>query len=111
MQGYGQTEARPCRSCPRRTTSTGQRHQRAPAQVCGGKASAPPSGSSTSTATRSPRTARPPARSGPLRSQHAGYWNKPELTAQTLRDGWMWTGDVAVWDEDHYVYIVDRPRT
>ncbi|MDX5452407.1 MAG: AMP-binding protein [Rhodococcus sp. (in: high G+C Gram-positive bacteria)] len=39
-----------------------------------------------------------------------GYWNKPELTAQTLRDGWMWTGDVAVWDEDHYVYIVDRAK-
>ncbi|WP_064076123.1 AMP-binding protein [Prescottella equi] len=39
-----------------------------------------------------------------------GYWNKPDLTAQTLRDGWMWTGDVAVWDEDHYVYIVDRAK-
>ncbi len=39
-----------------------------------------------------------------------GYLNQPELTAQTLRDGWMWTGDVAVWDEDRYVYIVDRAK-
>jgi acyl-CoA synthetase (AMP-forming)/AMP-acid ligase II len=38
------------------------------------------------------------------------YWRRPELTAQTLRDGWMWTGDVAVWDEDGYIFIVDRAR-
>jgi acyl-CoA synthetase (AMP-forming)/AMP-acid ligase II len=39
-----------------------------------------------------------------------GYLNQPELTAQTLRDGWMWTGDVATWDEDRYVFIVDRAK-
>ncbi|MGI9325835.1 MAG: AMP-binding protein [Pseudomonadales bacterium] len=39
-----------------------------------------------------------------------GYWRQPELTAKTLRDGWMWTGDVAVWDEDGYVFIVDRAK-
>ena len=39
-----------------------------------------------------------------------GYWNKPEETAKTLRDGWMWTGDVAVWDEHRFVYIVDRAK-
>lgn len=39
-----------------------------------------------------------------------GYWNKPELTAQTLRDGWMSTGDVANWDEDRYIFIVDRAK-
>ncbi len=38
------------------------------------------------------------------------YWRKPELTAQTLRDGWMWTGDVATWDSDGYVFIVDRAK-
>ncbi|MEV0595724.1 AMP-binding protein [Nonomuraea cavernae] len=39
-----------------------------------------------------------------------GYWNQPQLTAQTLRDGWMWTGDIATWDEDRYVFIVDRAK-
>lgn len=39
-----------------------------------------------------------------------GYWQKPELTAQTLKNGWMHTGDVAVWDEDGYVFIVDRAK-
>jgi acyl-CoA synthetase (AMP-forming)/AMP-acid ligase II len=38
------------------------------------------------------------------------YWNKPEETAKTLRDGWMWTGDIATWDEDRFVYIVDRAK-
>ncbi len=37
-----------------------------------------------------------------------GYHNKPEDTAHTLRDGWIYTGDVAVMDEDGYFYIVDR---
>lgn len=37
-----------------------------------------------------------------------GYWNKPEETAKTLRDGWLHTGDVAVMDEDGYFRIVDR---
>ncbi|HOI72852.1 MAG TPA: AMP-binding protein [Syntrophales bacterium] len=37
-----------------------------------------------------------------------GYHNKLEDTAHTLRDGWIYTGDVAVMDEDGYFYIVDR---
>ncbi len=39
-----------------------------------------------------------------------GYWNEPKLTAETLRDGWLWTGDLATWDSDRYVYIVDRAK-
>jgi long-chain acyl-CoA synthetase len=37
-----------------------------------------------------------------------GYYNQPEETANAIRDGWMFTGDVARMDEDGYFYIVDR---
>ncbi|MEU0984637.1 long-chain fatty acid--CoA ligase [Streptomyces griseus] len=37
-----------------------------------------------------------------------GYWEKPELTSQVLRDGWMHTGDAGRLDEDGYLYVVDR---
>ena len=39
-----------------------------------------------------------------------GYWNRPEETAQTLKDGWLFTGDVARMDEEGYFYIVDRKK-
>lgn len=39
-----------------------------------------------------------------------GYWQRPDLTAETIRDGWMWTGDIAVWDEANYIFIVDRAK-
>lgn len=39
-----------------------------------------------------------------------GYWNRPDLTEETIRDGWMWTGDLASWDADNFVYIVDRAK-
>jgi long-chain acyl-CoA synthetase len=39
-----------------------------------------------------------------------GYLNRPDLTAATLRNGWMWTGDVATWDAESYVFIVDRAK-
>jgi acyl-CoA synthetase (AMP-forming)/AMP-acid ligase II len=38
------------------------------------------------------------------------YWQRPDKTAETLRDGWMWSGDIAVWDEAGYIYIVDRAK-
>ncbi|WP_250494318.1 long-chain-fatty-acid--CoA ligase [Caballeronia sp. GAWG1-1] len=38
----------------------------------------------------------------------AGYWNKPEETAQALRRGWLHTGDGAYMDDRGYLYIVDR---
>jgi len=37
-----------------------------------------------------------------------GYWNRPEETALTIRNGWLHTGDVAVMDPDGYFRIVDR---
>lgn len=39
-----------------------------------------------------------------------GYWNRPDLTAEAIRDGWMRSGDGGCMDEDGYVYIVDRMK-
>lgn len=39
-----------------------------------------------------------------------GYWNQPEATRATLRDGWIYTGDIAKMDEDGYIYIVGRKK-
>jgi acyl-CoA synthetase (AMP-forming)/AMP-acid ligase II len=40
-----------------------------------------------------------------------GYWNRPEETAALLRDGWVHSGDGGTWDEDGYVFIVDRIKS
>jgi long-chain acyl-CoA synthetase len=39
-----------------------------------------------------------------------GYLNRPEETAQVLRNGWLLTGDIARMDEDGYFYILDRKK-
>ncbi|MEK7667664.1 MAG: long-chain fatty acid--CoA ligase, partial [Gemmatimonadota bacterium] len=39
-----------------------------------------------------------------------GYWNKPEETALALRDGWLYTGDIARMDEEGYFYISGRKK-
>ncbi len=45
-----------------------------------------------------------------VRGRHimAGYWNREAATAETIIDGWLHTGDVAVRDDDGFVYIQDR---
>jgi acyl-CoA synthetase (AMP-forming)/AMP-acid ligase II len=37
-----------------------------------------------------------------------GYWNKPDETAATLRDGWVYTGDAGRMDQEGFLYVVDR---
>jgi long-chain acyl-CoA synthetase len=39
-----------------------------------------------------------------------GYWNMPELTDKALRNGWLFTGDLAKLDDEGYIYIVDRKK-
>jgi long-chain acyl-CoA synthetase len=39
-----------------------------------------------------------------------GYWNQPEETKMTLRDGWLYTGDIATMDEEGFFAIVDRKK-
>ncbi|VVE52191.1 AMP-dependent synthetase [Pandoraea iniqua] len=39
-----------------------------------------------------------------------GYWKNPEATAKTLRNGWLWTGDIGVLDDDGFLTLKDRSK-
>ena len=39
-----------------------------------------------------------------------GYWGKPEETTHAIRDGWLYTGDIAKMDKDGWFYVVDRKK-
>src|SRR6185369_9791311 len=47
-----------------------------------------------------------------IRSDHVmrGYWRMPEETAKALRDGWLWTGDLARMDQDGFVTLTGRSK-
>jgi long-chain acyl-CoA synthetase len=47
-----------------------------------------------------------------VKGPHAmlGYWNKPEETSKALQNGWVFTGDAGLFDDDGFLYIVDRVK-
>ncbi|WP_238367276.1 AMP-binding protein [Mesobacterium pallidum] len=44
------------------------------------------------------------------RTVMAGYWQNPEATARTIKDGWLWTGDMGRMDDEGYVTLQDRSK-
>lgn len=45
-----------------------------------------------------------------VRGDHimTGYWNRPDATADTIKDGWLYTGDIALVDDEGFIWIQDR---
>ena len=103
MQGYGMTELSPApRCCGPATTRT-----RCTAAPSAAPRRTPRCASSDRTTPKSPRgeVGEIVVRGGNVM---LGYWNRPEETAEALRDGWMHTGDVGWMDDEGYVYVIDR---
>ena len=105
LEGYGLTEASPITHCNplgqegQRANSIGMPIPGTDARIVdmeGGALSLPP-GKLGEMVVRGPQVMK-------------GYWKRPDETANALRNGWLYTGDLATMDEDGYFYIVDRKK-
>jgi long-chain acyl-CoA synthetase len=104
MEGYGLTEAGPV------THLNPYHHQRPP-----GSMGLPfPSTRAKIVDAETGERDLPPGEVGELVVQGpqvmSGYWQQPEESALVLRDGWLFTGDLAKMDENGYFYIIDRKK-
>ena len=102
VEGYGLTEASPVTHCnplygERRLGSVGRPFPSVDAKVVDEEGKELPPGEVGELAVKGPNVMK-------------GYWNRPEETQKTLKDGWLFTGDLAKMDEDGYFYIVDRKK-
>lgn len=102
-QGYGLTEAAPGVTgmgpgeCLRKSGSAGRSILYTEVQIVNERGETMPVGESGEIIVRGPNVMK-------------GYWNLPEETARTIRNGWLHTGDVGRFDEDGFLYIVDRKK-
>lgn len=103
VEGYGLTESSPVTHCnpvygERRTGSIGLPVPMTDARIVHAETGKPlPTGEAGELAVRGPQIMQ-------------GYYNEPEESARTIRDGWLFTGDMAREDEDGYFYVVDRKK-
>ena len=102
VEGYGLTEASPVTHCnplygERRLGSVGLPFPGVDAKVVDEEGRELPPGEVGELAVKGPNVMK-------------GYWNRPEETQKTLKDGWLFTGDLAKMDQDGYFYLVDRKK-
>jgi long-chain acyl-CoA synthetase len=102
VEGYGLTEASPVTHCnplygERRLGSVGLPLPGVDAKVVDEEGKEVPLGEVGELIVKGPNVMK-------------GYWNRPEETQKALKDGWLFTGDLARMDEDGYFYIVDRKK-
>ncbi|WP_114314020.1 long-chain-fatty-acid--CoA ligase [Thermus caldifontis] len=102
VEGYGLTEASPVTHCnplhgPRKLGSVGLPFPGVEAKVVDEEGQEVPLGEVGELIVKGPNVMK-------------GYWNRPEETQKALKDGWLFTGDMARMDQDGYFYIVDRKK-
>jgi len=102
VEGYGPTEASPVVSCnrsreTRKIGSVGPARPGVEVQIQADGGNPLPPGEVGEVCVRGPNVM-------------PGYWNAPEQTAETIRDGWLLTGDLGTLDDDGYLFIVDRKK-
>lgn len=102
VEGYGLTEASPVTHCnpvygERRPSTIGLPMPNTDAAIVDDAWTFLPVGAQGEIAVRGPQVMQ-------------GYWNRPDETAKTLRDGWLRTGDIGVMDADGYFSVVDRAK-